>query len=141
MQPRVVFAVCGLICLFALLSGCGGGGANGGPQTVPVSGKVVFTKGGSVAALADSSATVEFESVDQPGVKAIGGVLEDGSFNMGTLTEEGGKFGAIAGKHRVRLTLDEDRRGLVAPKFLNFATSGITVTVPSDQPIEIQVWK
>jgi hypothetical protein len=141
----IVHRAGGLILLglsfgIAVLAGCGGE-TDDGPPTVPVSGKVVFTKGGKVSYFADSSGAIEFESLDQPGVRAVGAITEDGSFNMGTRTEQGGKPGAIAGKHRVRIILDEDAKGVVAPKFLSFSTSGISVTVPSDKPLEIEVWK
>ena len=127
-------------CVLLALAGCGGDVIEG-PDTVPVSGKVVFTKGGPVSALADWSGRVQFDSLEQPGVRTAGTILEDGSFNVGTNTEKGAKPGAVPGKHRVRLSLDEDAKGVVAPKFLDFQKSGIVVTVPSDQPLEIQVSK
>jgi len=140
---RVVdsFALLTFCCSLGAIAGCGGGDTVEGPATVPVSGKVAFTKGGPVSVLAEWSGRVQFDSLDQPGVRAAGAILEDGSFRIGTNTDTGPKPGAVPGKHRVRLVLDDDARGVVAPKFLDFAKSGIVVTVPSDQPLEIQVSK
>src|SRR3954466_14194274 len=102
-----------LICCTLLVSGCGAGPK--GPDTVPVRGKIVFTKGGDVSALAGRQARIELESVDQPGVRAIGSIAEDGSFTVATITKEGGSHGAVPGEHRVRLLLDERDEKMVAP--------------------------
>lgn len=127
--------------LMALIVGCGGGGVAKGPKTAAVSGKVIFTKGGDVKTLFDRQARIEFESVDQPGVRAAGMIESDGSFKVATVVEGGGSLGAIPGTHRVRFLLDERDEKFVAPQFLDFKKSGITVTVPSSQPIEIKVWR
>jgi len=129
-------ACCGVIAAL----GCGGGGQEG-PKTVPLSGKVVFTKGGSVARLNTRGAGVEFQSVEQPEVRASGSIEEDGTFMMGTRYGDAAKSGVVPGQHRVRLTLDDEFKHLVAPQFLQFERSGITVTAPSDQPVEVKVWK
>ena len=125
-------------CLF-LLVGCDRGPAL--PSTLPVTGKVVYTKGGTVKTLADRQGMVEFESVDEPGMKAFGALQEDGTFTLTSVKDGGGKEGAVPGTHRVRLYLDEGAARFVAPRFLTFETSGITVKVPSEQPIEIKVWR
>src|SRR5581483_11546824 len=98
-----------------------------GPATVPVRGKVVFSRGGTVKTLADKQARIELESVDQPGMRAVGPIQEDGSFEVATVTAEGGSPGAVAGKHRVRLDLDDQAARLVAPQFLDFVKSGVTI--------------
>ncbi len=121
--------------------GCGKSAPTGGPKTAPVRGKVVFTRGGTVKALADKQARIELESVDHPGVHAVGPIQEDGTFEVATVTEQGGNNGAVPGKHRVRLDLEDSAARLVAPQFLDFAKSGITINVPSDQPIEVQIWR
>src|SRR5438445_8508439 len=72
----------------ALLVGCGRPAANG-PATVPVRGKIVFTRGGDVKTLFNKQARIEFESVEQPGVRAAGPIEEDGSFVVATVTAEG----------------------------------------------------
>ena len=121
--------------------GCGKLRTTTGPATVPVRGKVVFTRGGTVKALADKQARIELESVDQPGVRALGPIQEDGSFEVATVTPEGSNTGAVPGKHRVRLDLEDNAARLVAPQFLDFVKSGITITLPSDQPVEVKVWR
>jgi hypothetical protein len=120
--------------------GCGGEKVEG-PPTVPLSGKIEFTKGGKVEDLADRSVIVEFQSVEQPEVKAFGAILEDGSFRMTTQVNEKGKPGVVAGKHRVRLNADDNGARLVSPKFLEYETSGLTVTVPPEGDVVIQVSK
>jgi len=112
-----------------------------GPATVPLSGKVVFTKGGSVSTLNSRTGGVEFQSVEQPDIRAYGSIEEDGSFTMASRVGESGKPGVIPGKHRVRIKLDDEFKHLVAPQFLQFERSGVTVTAPSDQPVEVKVWK
>ncbi len=101
----------------------------------------MFTKGGDVKALYDKQARIEFESIDQPGVHAMGAVEEDGSFTVATITPEGGSPGAVTGKHRVRLDLEDNAQRLVAPQFLDARKSGITVNVPSDGEIVVEVWR
>ena len=109
--------------------------------TVPVKGKVVFVKGGDVKVLASRQARIEFQSVDQPGLRAVGPIEEDGSFTVATVAEGAGGEGLVAGTHRVRLDLDDRDVNLVAPQFLDFAKSGLTVKVPSEQPLEIKVFR
>jgi hypothetical protein len=41
----------------------------------------------------------------------------------------------------VRLDLEENAQKLVAPQFLDFVKSGVKVTVPSEGPIEVKVWR
>jgi len=134
-------ALFSLLLLAAWLTGCAKKPQTTGPKTVPLRGKVVFTKGGDVKTLYNKQARIEFESVDQPGVRAVGPIEEDGSFVVATVTAEGGNIGAIPGTHRVRLDLEENAQSLVAPQFLDFAKSGLKVTVPSDQPIEVKIWR
>jgi len=140
---RLFTAVTLLSFLFASLSlpGCGKTTPASGPKTVPVRGKVVFTKGGDVKALFNKQARIEFESVEQPGVLAAGAIEEDGSFTVATRTADGGSIGAVPGTHRVRLDLEENAQKLVAPQFLDFVKSGVKVTLPSDAPIEVKVWR
>lgn len=121
--------------------GCGSSKEVAGPETVPFTGKVVFTKGGSVTSLNSRSGRIEFQSVEQPEVRAYGAIAEDGTFEMATRIGESGKPGVLKGKHRVRLGLDDNAQHLVAPQFLNFERSKLTVEAPSEQPVEIKVWK
>src|SRR5262245_55194105 len=125
---------------FVLSLGCGGEKL-AGPPTVPVKGKVEFTKGGKVQDLANNSILVEFQSVEKPELKAFGEILEDGTFTMNTQLEGKGRPGVVAGTHRVRLNADESASRFVSPKFLKHETSGITVKVPPEGELVIQVWK
>jgi hypothetical protein len=123
-----------------IVAGCGGETVEG-PPTVPVKGKIEFTKGGKVQDLSDQSIVIEFQSIEQPEFKAFGEILEDGSFTLTTQVNEKGKPGVVAGSHRVRLNADESAARFVSPKFLTYETSGITVKVPPDGELVIKVWK
>jgi hypothetical protein len=112
-----------------------------GVKTVPIQGKITFTKGGEVKTLFDRQALVAFDSVDQPGMRAIGEIQEDGTFSVSTVKDGVSVPGAVEGTHRVRLDLDDSAARFVAPQFLDFQKSGITIKVPSDQPLEIKVWR
>jgi hypothetical protein len=129
-----------LVACVGLLAGCGGEVVEG-PPTVPFKGKIEVTKGGKVQDLADRSVVVEFQSVEQPDVKAFGAILEDGSFTMTTQVNDKGKSGVLPGTHRVRLNTDDNGARFISPKFLEYQTSGITVKAPSDEEVVIQIWK
>ncbi len=133
-------AACLFACGLLLLAGCHQQEATG-PSTVPLQGKIEFTKGGSAKDLADKSVVVQFESVDTPGVLAFGSILEDGTFTMGTQTDDGGKLGVVPGTHRVRLNADESGARLVNPRFLRYESSGITVKVPMMEELVIKIWR
>ena len=125
---------------YSILLGCRGGTeAVDGPQTVPVAGKVVVTKGPPVAELADRNVAVAFQSVEEPAMHAVGVITEDGSFHMATRIDDVVKDGVVAGRHRVCLRVDETSAPFVPPKLQSFATSGIVVTVPSEQEIIINI--
>lgn len=130
------------LAFLGFLVGCGKSTeAEKGPATEPLRGKVVFTKGGDAKSLYDKQARIEFESVEQPGVHAMGAIEEDGSFTVSTITEGGGSMGVVPGTHRVRIELEENAQKLVAPKFLDFKTSGLTVKVPATEEVKIEVWR
>src|SRR5262245_49233955 len=101
-----VGVVLGYSFLAGFVTGCGGAKVEG-PPTVPVTGKVEFTKGGKVQDLANRSIGVAFQSIEQPDVQAFGAILEDGSFTMTTQVDEKGKPGVVAGTHRVKLFADD----------------------------------
>ena len=122
------------------LSGCAEK-APEGPETVPLTGKVVFTKGGKISDLADHSVAVQFESVENPQIQAFGTILDDGSFTMVTQVENKGKPGVVPGKHRVRLNTDDTSARYVNAKFLNYGTFGTTVTAPPEKDVVLEVWK
>src|SRR5262245_1358822 len=136
--PRLALFVAALAFL------CGLAGCSGSKKldTKPVRGKVVFEKGGTVQKLHDVEATVAFESVDQPGMRAYAEIGEDGNLtNVTTRKGEAVEYGLVEGTYRLRLELDERHRGLVHPRFLSFEKSGIKVKVPSDEEIVIKVWR
>jgi hypothetical protein len=137
-------AIATVLCLIWLigLGGCGcSRNAAKGPATVPVRGKIVFTRGGDVKTLFNRQGRIELESLDQPGVRAAGPIEEDGGFTVATVVDGAGSAGAVPGKHRVRLDLDDRTEKFVAPQFLSFDKSGITITLPSELPIEIKIWR
>jgi hypothetical protein len=140
---RLATTACFVLILTVELStvGCGKAEKATGPKTVPLRGKLVFTRGGDAKALFNRQGRIELESVDQPGVRAMGPIEEDGSFVVATVTADGSSQGAVPGTHRVRLDLDDAAEKLVAPQFLDFAKSGLKITVPSDQPIEVKVFR
>lgn len=131
-------AIC--VGLSIALTGCGAK-APDGPETVPMSGKIVFTKGGSVKDLVDHSIAIQFECVEQPKMQAFGAIMEDGTFTMVTQVETKGKQGVVPGTHRVRLNADDTAARFVAAKFLNYATSGLKVTAPAEKDVVLEVWK
>src|SRR6476659_8199740 len=120
-----------LVMAAALIAGCGTKEPVPAFPTVPVRGKVEFTKGGAAKSLADRQAMVEFESVEQPGTKAFGEIQDDGSFSLRTNKEGQWKDGAVEGTHRVRINIEEGSANLVNSRFLRYDTSGITIKVPS----------
>jgi len=140
---RLATAASLVVCLDVglLVVGCDKSTPAAGPKTVPFKGKLVFSKGGDAKALFNRQGRIELESIDQPGLHAIGAIEEDGSFTVATVTKEGSSPGAVPGTHRVRLDLEDNAQKLVAPQFLDFVKSGLKISVPSEQPIEVQVWR
>lgn len=129
----------GVLLTLCPLAGCG---SSKKLDTRPVQGKLVFEKGGSVKSLHEAEATVAFESVDHPGLRATAEIAEDGSLiNVISQKQEAIEYGLVPGTYRVRLDLAERRRGLVQPRFLSFEKAGLTVQVPSDTEIVIKVWR
>jgi hypothetical protein len=140
MRGGILAAGIALFLGIGLIGGCGGEKV-AGPPTVPVKGKIEFTKGGKVQDLSNHSIAIEFQSIEQPDTKAFGAILEDGTFTVTTQVGETGKPGAVAGTHRVRLNADQSGERFVDPRFLKYETSGITVKVPSEGEIVIKVWR
>jgi hypothetical protein len=89
--PRRALMLAAVLALPGL-AGCG----TGMPATYPVKGKVVF-KGGKPA----SYGRIEFQSLSDSTVKAIGQVGKDGSFTLTTHKEGRNTPGAVAGQHKV----------------------------------------
>jgi hypothetical protein len=118
--------------------GCG----PGGPRTYPVSGKLDLA-GGDLAAL--SGGHVDAALRDDPTVRASGEILPDGSFTLQTLDGGVVRQGAREGDYRVRIVLDEDGPGgkqrarrAIAPRYLWFETSGLSIRVPAESPVTLR---
>src|ERR1700740_10917 len=110
---RLLNAAALMLASCAVVFGCVQSEKVTGPKTVPVRGKIVFTKGGDAKALFNRQGRIELESIEQPGTHAAGPIEEDGSFTVATVTAEGSSPGAIPGNHRVRLDLDDQAQRLV----------------------------
>jgi hypothetical protein len=118
-----------------LLAGCSGQSI----KTHPVSGKVEI-KDGDVAILTGSD--IELKHEDDEFLRPTGDIDSSGHFSLNTLYQGEILQGAPEGKYQARIILgDESDEGVpkrkgnpVHPRFLDFATSGLTVTVPGDSP-------
>lgn len=127
-----------IVLLAASLAGCGRG-----PKTYPVKGIVELTNG-EVTLLAGSQ--VELASLDDPAIRASGEIRADGSFKLQTLHNGDTIGGARLGNYQARIILaDDDQANLrrasqaVAPRFRDFKTSGLTVTVPAGEVVTLTV--
>lgn len=121
----------GSALVLVLLAGCG----QSGTKVYPVRGKLVYKGKGGVAWLAGGQ--VHFESVAEPKVTASGEIEEDGSFAVWSYVDRKDREGLPAGEYRVcvippgRDGDDEAPRrvGLLHPRYQNFDTSKLSVTV------------
>jgi hypothetical protein len=115
-----------------LLAGCSGQSV----KTHAVSGKIAI-KDGDVAILTGSS--IEMKSDADETVRPIGNLDASGNFTLKTLHQGEILPGAPEGKYKARIILgDESDEGVpkrkgnpIHQRFLEFETSGLTVTVPS----------
>jgi hypothetical protein len=114
-------------------AGCGGAKV----KTHPVQGKVEL-KGGDVAILQGSH--VELLAQEGEAEKRASGVIAaDGTFSLKTLHEGEVVAGAPEGQYKARIILGDEsdenvpkRKGNpVHRRFLDFETSGLSVTVPA----------
>lgn len=130
--------------IVAVLVGSGLLGCSGQVATYPVRGMVVYPDGKPV-----TKGSVEFDAIDQKKpITAAGQISPDGTFQLGTYAPNDG---AIAGEHRVAVIADyqigtgierpdELPPPVLDPKFRDFKTSGLKVTVkPSVNNILIEV--
>jgi len=124
--------------MFLALTSCSRGPQ--GPDTIPVTGQIIFTRGGPAKILADRQGIIEFESIAQPGVFAYGDIQEDGRFELATVTDNVKKSGAVLGEHRVRLRLDESAGQFVDPQFVDWHQKKITITGPNEH-VQVEVWR
>jgi hypothetical protein len=123
--------------LFAL--GCG----RDGPETHPVSGRVVVT-GGDASQLAGHHIEAVLEG--NPTVRASGVIGPDGAFVLETLHAGAVKKGARAGRYQARVVPAEEseegkklRKPPVAPRHLKFETSGLSFSVPTTDEVKLVV--
>jgi hypothetical protein len=124
----------GLVCL--VLTGCGNG------LTHPVQGKVVLAEG-NIEDFRD--AYVEFELEGDSTVRGSGPIGADGRFRLERIHNGEVEPGLPAGKYRGRLLLADDgtaakkSRALVPRRYLDFKTSGLTLTVPPHEEVVLHI--
>lgn len=120
--------------LMIMLVGCGGKGL----KTHPVSGKVEI-KDGDVAILTGSG--VEFQHETDEFLRPSGNLDSSGAFTVKTVHQGKIFVGAPEGKYKLRIILgDQSDEGVpkrkgdpIHKRFLEFNTSGLSVTVPSSE--------
>ncbi len=119
--------------------GCG----RGGPKTHRVNGLVEHTSG-DVELLVGS--TIEVALVGDPSVRASGEIGENGYFKLQSLHNGATITGAREGTYQARIILSDDDRAklrqaakAVAPRFRDFKTSGLIVTVPASNEVTLTV--
>ena len=95
-QPRRALRKVAAVLLVGVV-GCGWGL----PKTYPAKGKVVF-KGGKPV----TDGRVQFQSVTDPQLKALGDIEKDGSFSLSTYVQAKNTRGAPAGTYRVVVELE-----------------------------------
>jgi hypothetical protein len=118
--------VLGAALLLATLPGCG----SGIPTTYPVKGRVVWKGGKSVR-----YGRIEFHSLSDQGLKAIGALDEEGTFSLITHKEGKTRKGAVAGQHHV---LVEPYMGPYAPPLVVPFPNPYTVE-PKENDFTIEV--
>src|SRR5688572_8897622 len=103
------------------------------PKTYPAHGRVVFKeKNTKVAVL--SGCYVEFQSLADPAVRALGEIRDDGSFMLGCFHKDKGMEGVLPGKYRARIALPPGDDGATVRPFLHrgfesFEKSGLQYDV------------
>ena len=88
------------------ISGCG----SGMPKTYPAKGKVVF-KGGKPV----TDGRIQFQSVSDSQIKALGEINKDGSFSLTTYVADKNRRGAPAGPYRVAVELERPTKVVALP--------------------------
>ena len=130
-----------LLFLAALLTltGC----SQSGPAVHQVQGQVQLN-GGDAAPLAGHM--VEIQLATNPQVRASGEIKPDGNFQLESLLEGKIRKGAPEGKYNARIVLADDdvkvkqtAAAAINPKFLQFNSSGLSIEVPSKEPVQLQI--
>jgi hypothetical protein len=118
-------------------------GCSGGPRTYPVRGKVELAAG-DIQVLAGSNVEAALES--DPTVRASGVIEPDGSFTLETLHAGAILKGAQEGNYQARIVLSDDDKEIrrqaaraLAPRFLQFQTSGLSFQVPTQSGVTLIV--
>src|SRR5262245_34303698 len=103
---RATALALGAALLLAGVPGCG----SGIPKTFPVKGRVVW-KGGKPV----DDGRIEFRSLSEPDLTAVGEIGSDGTFTLTTFKEGKTREGAVAGQHKVIVEPDvpDGQRALV----------------------------
>ncbi|HJZ55599.1 MAG TPA: hypothetical protein VKE74_11595 [Gemmataceae bacterium] len=87
-----VFALGVLATWAGIACGCG----SKIPKTYPVTGKVIWTGGKPV-----TDGRIEFRSLSDESLKAVGEIESDGSFSLTTHRDGEKQVGAVEGQHKV----------------------------------------
>ena len=100
-----------MLQLVAIITLVGFGGCGSGmPRTYPAKGKVVF-KGGKPV----TDGRIQFQSVSDPQIKALGEIDKDGSFFLTTYVADKNVRGAPAGPYRVAVELERPTKVVALP--------------------------
>ena len=125
--------------LFLAAVGC----SSDAVRTHAVRGEVALARA-DVADLAGCSIEVALES--DPTVRASGEIGPDGKFSLESLHSGEVRRGAVEGTYKARLILADDDRTqriraakAVAPRFLRFETSGLTIQVPPEGEVVLNI--
>ena len=134
LSRAVAIIATGLVAL-----GCG----RDGPETHPVSGRIVVT-GGDANQLAGHHVEAVLEG--DPSVRASGVIGSDGAFVLESLHAGAVKKGARAGRYQARVVPAEEneegkklRKPPVAARHLKFETSGLSFQVPATDEVKLVV--
>ncbi len=100
--------------------------------------------GGDAAPLAGH--IVEIALASDPQVRASGEIKPDGNFQLESILEGKVRKGAPEGKYIARIVLADDDVQLkrttfatINPKFLQFASSGLSFEVPAKEPVQLEI--
>jgi hypothetical protein len=138
-RGRVPIVAALLACAVLIeAAGCG----PSGPETFPVTGKVVYKGRGNVSQL--TGGRVRFQSVSDPSLVAVGEIEDTGAFSLGSFLKDKALPGVPAGQYKARVEPpvdDEEGKPLpvLHPRYLSFDKSGLTFTVPVEGEIVITV--
>ena len=132
-----LFTLLAISTLF--FTGCG----SSGPGIHPVKGQVQLVGGDSSPLVGH---LVEIAKADDQQVRASGEIKTDGKFQLESLRDGKISSGTVAGKYLARIVLSDDdpqarqtAAAAIHPRFLKFNSSGLTVEVPSNGEVELQV--